>query len=69
LRRTDTTGKQNLWISGPSSNPSAKPVEGEYLNQISEAWTRYIEEATGEAVTVFDERDPDTIRDLRFVKD
>ena len=36
----------NLWISGPN------PVKADYLNKFSNAWTQYIEEATGEAVTV-----------------
>lgn len=58
----------NLWISGPSSRPSASPVEDEYLSQIGKGWTRYLEHTTGERVTTFHENDPDSLRHLRFVK-
>jgi hypothetical protein len=57
----------NLWISGPS-RPSANSVETEYLSQIEKGWTRYVEHITGEQVTIFYEDDPDTIRDLRFIR-
>ena len=58
----------NLWMSGASNRISAKPVEDEYLNQIRNGWIQYIEHTTGESVTVFNEADPDAIRDLNFVR-
>jgi len=58
----------NLWISGPSNRPSANAVESDYLSEIEQGWTRYIEHITGETVTIFNEHDPDTIRHLRFVR-
>jgi hypothetical protein len=58
----------NLWLSGASNRISAKPVEDEYLTQISKGWIQYIEHTTGESVTVFNEHDQDAISDLHFVK-
>jgi hypothetical protein len=58
----------NIWISGPSSRPSANAVDSDYMSEIEQGWTRYIEHITGETVTIFNEHDPDTIRDLRFVR-
>ena len=60
----------NVWISGASPHPSANPVEDEYLNQITRGWIQYLEQTTGEPVTVFDRHggDDDWIRDLPFVR-
>jgi hypothetical protein len=61
----------NLWIGGPSTNPSAKPIDNDYMGQISNGWMKFLEQTEGEPVTVFDmegSSDDDWVRDLVFVR-
>ncbi len=56
-----------FWASG-RARPSANAVEPEYLDQIYQGWTSFLEKTTGEEVAQIDNIGQDAIKTMKFVR-